>query len=85
MRTSVAFGVWAFMVLSVLTEVGTYYRFTGTPTLTAVVGLLASSQAAAIMLFFMNLKDEPGSLKLFALVPVLFLSGLLIAMIASLG
>jgi hypothetical protein len=33
----------------------------------------------------MQLKDEPGSLRLFALIPIMFLSALLIAMLASLG
>lgn len=85
MKNSVVVGVWAYMVLAVFTEVACFYALTSVPVLTVVVSILASSQAVAIILFYMHLKDEPGSLKLFALVPVMFLLGLLIAMVASLG
>jgi len=85
MKTSVAIGVWAYMVLAVLTEVFAFYRIANYPTMATVVSILATSQAAAIVLFYMQLKDEPGSLRLFALIPIMFLSALLIAMLASLG
>jgi caa(3)-type oxidase subunit IV len=72
------------MVVAVLAEVEVFYSLSG-GALTAVVSILATSQAVAIVLFYMHLKDEPGSLRLFALIPLMFLSALLIAMIASLG
>jgi len=77
--------VWAYMVFAVLTEVAASYYVTEFFTKSAVVGVLAASQAVAIVLFYMDLKNEPGSIRLFALVPLMFLSALLIAMIASLG
>ena len=85
MKTSVALGVWAYMMLAVLTEVFAFYRITNYPTMATVVSILATSQAAAIVLFYMQLREEPGSLRLFALIPIMFLSALLIAMLASLG
>ena len=85
MRDSVLLGVWAYMVIAVLAEMESFYQLTSTTVLTAVIAILASSQGAAIILFYMHLKDEPGSLRLFALIPLMFLSALLIAMIASLG
>jgi hypothetical protein len=85
MRTSVALGVWAYMVVAVLAEVGAYYAKLAYPTTATVVTILATSQAVAIVLFYMQLKDEPGSLRLFALIPIMFLAALLIAMLASLG
>ena len=85
MRTSVALGVWAYMVVAVLAEVETFYMVTAYSTAAAVITILATSQAVAIVLFYMQLKDEPGSLRLFALIPIMFLSALLIAMLASLG
>jgi caa(3)-type oxidase subunit IV len=85
MRTIVAFGVWAYMVLAVLSEVAAFYMIPSYGTMAAVVSILATSQASAIVLFYMQLKDEPGSLRLFALIPIMFLSALLIAMLASLG
>jgi caa(3)-type oxidase subunit IV len=85
MRNSIVFAVWAYMIVALLTEVGTYYALTSSAALTVVVSILASSQAIAIVLFYMHLKDEPGSVRLFALIPVMFLAALLIAMIATLG
>jgi len=85
LRTWVAVGVWAYMVLAVLTEVEAATRLTAYSTAASVVTVLAASQAVAIVVFFMQLKDEPGGLRLFALIPIMFLSALLIAMLASLG
>ncbi len=85
MRSIVAFGVWAYMMVAVLAEVEAFYLLSAYSTVVAVVMILATSQAVAIVLFYMQLKDEPGSLRLFALIPIMFLSALLIAMLASLG
>jgi hypothetical protein len=73
------------MVVAVLTEVLSFYMIAGYSTMATVVSILATSQAVAVVLFYMQLKDEPGSLRLFALIPIMFLSALLIAMLASLG
>lgn len=85
MRTIVGIGVWAYMVIGVLTEVGVFYLYPPYSVLVTVVSLLATSQAAAIVLFYMQLREEPGSLRLFAIIPIMFLAALLIAMLASLG
>jgi hypothetical protein len=85
MRTIVGLGVWLYMVVAVLTEVYVYYSVPVYSTLATVVTILAASQGAAIVLFYMQLKEEPGSLRLFALIPIMFLTALLIAMLASLG
>ncbi len=68
-----------------LTEVAASYAITDFFTKSAVVGILAASQAVAIVLFYMDLRNEPGAIRLFSLVPIMFLSALLIAMISSLG
>ncbi len=85
MKDFVLLGVWGYMVLAVLAEAGAFYSLHSAALMTGVVSILASSQAVAIVLFYMHLKDEPGSLRLFAIIPLMFLSALLIAMIASLG
>ena len=72
-------------MVAVLAEVETFYMVSVYSTAAAVITILATSQAVAIVLFYMQLKDEPGSLRLFALIPIMFLSALLIAMLASLG
>ena len=85
MRNATFLGVWAYMVVAVLTEVAASSYVTDFFTKSAVVGVLAASQAVAVVLFYMDLRHEPGSVRLFALVPIMFLSALLIAMISSLG
>jgi cytochrome c oxidase subunit IV len=84
-RTIVALGVWAYMIVAVLAEVEAFYARYAYSTTATVVSILATSQAVAVVLFYMQLKDEPGSLRLFALIPIMFLSALLIAMLATLG
>jgi hypothetical protein len=85
MKTIIALGVWVYMVVAVLAEVEAFYVISAYSTAAAVITILATSQAVAVVLFYMQLKDEPGSLRLFALIPIMFLSALLVAMLASLG
>ena len=68
-----------------MAEVSAFYQISSYVTMASVVTVLATSQAVAVVLFYMQLKDEPGSLRLFALIPIMFLSALLIAELASLG
>jgi len=85
MKTTIALAVWAYMVVAVVAEVEAFYMIAAYSTAAAVITVLATSQAVAIVLFYMQLKDEPGSLRLFALIPIMFLSALFIALLASLG
>ena len=85
MRTIVGVGVWVYMMVAVLTEVEAFYMISAYDTLVTVVSILATSQAVAIVLFYMQLKEEPGGLRLFALIPIMFLAALLIAELATLG
>jgi len=72
-------------MVAVVSEVEVFYAISSVSVVVTVVSILATSQAVAVVLFYMHLKDEPGSLRLFALIPLMFLSALLIAMIAALG
>ena len=85
MKNLVALAVWAYMMVAVLAEAEAFYMISAYSTVATVVTILATSQAVAVVLFYMQLKDEPGSLRLFALIPIMFLSALFIAMLASLG
>jgi len=85
MRTVVAVGVWAYMMVAVLSEVAAFYMIPAYDTMATVVTILATSQATAVVLFYMQLKEEPGGLRLFALIPIMFLAALLIAELATLG
>ena len=85
MKSLVALAVWAYMVVATLTEVEVFYMIHAYSTAASVITVLATSQAVAIVLFYMQLKDEPGGLRLFALIPIMFLSALFVAMLATLG
>ena len=85
MRTAVLAGVWVYIIVAVIAEVEAAMALAGGALVMGVVGILAVSQAVAITLFYMGLKDEPGSMRLFVLVPLLFIAALLISMVASLG
>ena len=73
------------MILAVIVEVLSFYNLKSTLAQTTVIATLAMSQAIAVAVFYMQLKDEPGSVRLFAIVGVMFLAALLIATVASLG
>jgi hypothetical protein len=85
LRSVVLAGVWFYMMISVVTEVAAFYLLNSVYVTTAVITTLAASQAIAVVLFYMDLKDEPGSIRIFAIIPLMFLSALLVAMLASLG
>ena len=72
-------------MLAVIVEVLSFYNLKSTPAQATVIATLAMSQAIAVAVFYMQLKDEPGSVRLFAIVGVMFLAALLIATVASLG
>ena len=85
MKSLVALAVWVYMVVATLAEVEVFYMIHAFSTVASVITVLATSQAVAIVLFYMQLKDEPGGLRLFALIPIMFLSALFVAMLATLG
>jgi heme/copper-type cytochrome/quinol oxidase subunit 4 len=74
-----------YTLLSVVAEVYIAEKGGNPATVTATIIAFALSQGAAAMLFYMDLKDEPASLKLLVLIPLMFIAGLLITVVASLG
>jgi len=85
MRNRVLLAVWLYTVAAVVVEVYTSQNVSSGLYAASAVIAFALSQAAAIVVFYMGLKDEPGSLILMVLIPVMFLAGLLISVVASLG
>jgi hypothetical protein len=85
LKSSVLLGVWVYMAVTVVIEVMAYYAVSLAGILPTVIGTVATSQAVAVALFYMGLKDEPGMIRILMLVALMFLAGLLIAMVASLG
>jgi hypothetical protein len=78
-------GVWVYTLIAVIVEVFVAQNVHNVLTATSAVIAFALSQAAAVVLFYMDLKDEPGSLIILVIIPILFLAGLLISVVASLG
>ena len=85
MKTTTLAGVWIFTLAAVVAEVYASQSIHDINLAASAVIVFALSQAAAIITFYMDLKDEPGSVILLVLVPVMFLAGLLISVVASLG
>ena len=85
LRERVLLAVWLYTILAVVAEVYAAESVPNVLTATSAVIIFALSQAAAVLLFYMDLKEEPGSLTLMVLIPIMFLSGLLISVVASLG
>jgi len=85
MRSRVLVSVWAYTMVAVLAEVYTSQHVTNGLTAAGAIIAFALSQAFAVVAFYMDLKDEPGSLILMVIIPVMFLAGLLISVVASLG
>ena len=85
MRDRVLVAVWLYTIVAVIAEVYTAQHVSDTLTAASAIVVFALSQAAAVVAFYMDLKEEPGSLILMVLIPVMFLAGLLISVVASLG
>jgi len=85
MRDRVLVVVWLYTIVAVIAEVYTAQHVSDTLTAASAIVVFALSQAAAVVAFYMDLKEEPGSLILMVLIPVMFLAGLLISVVASLG
>jgi hypothetical protein len=85
MRNRILLAVWAYTIIAVVAEVYAAQHISDTLAAASAVIIFALSQAAAVLTFYMDLKDEPGSLLLLVLIPIMFLAGLLISVVASLG
>jgi hypothetical protein len=85
MKTTVLVVVWLYTLVAVIAEVYAAENIANELYAASAVIAFALSQAAAVVVFYMNLKEEPGSLILTVLIPLMFLAGLLISLVASLG
>lgn len=85
MKSWVLAAVWVYTLLAVVAEVYVSYAVSSVLFETTAIIVFAISQAAAVVAFYMNLKEEPGSLILMVIIPLMFISGLLITVVASQG
>lgn len=85
MKTSALASVWVYTLAAVVAEVYVSYAVSDLYLAASAIIAFALSQAAAVVAFYMNLREEPSSLILMVIVPLMFISGLLITMVASQG
>ena len=84
MRLSTVF-VWAYITAAVIAEVYIAAYMRASANGYTAISLLATSQAAAVVLFYMQLREEPNSIRLFAVIALMFLTALFASMIATLA
>jgi cytochrome c oxidase subunit IV len=85
LKTPILVGVWIYTLLAVVAEVYVAYSVSDLLYSATAIIVFAISQAAAVVAFYMNLREEPGSLILMVIIPLMFISGLLITVVASQG
>jgi cytochrome c oxidase subunit IV len=82
-KTSFLVSVWVYTLVTVIAEVYVKYAVSNLYLAATAIVVFAISQGAAVVAFYMNLKEEPGSLILMVIIPLMFISGLLITVVAS--
>jgi cytochrome c oxidase subunit IV len=83
LKTSVLVSVWVYTLVAIVAEVYVSYAVSDLYYAATAIVIFAISQAAAVVAFYMNLREEPGSLILMVIIPLMFISGLLITVVAS--
>lgn len=87
MRSYTPFVIWAYLLAATVVETFlsvNYWRVSIIST-DALIFALAWSQAATVAAFFMHLRYEVGGLKIFVIVPAIFVITLIIGLLLSLG
>lgn len=79
------FVVWGFIMAATLVEayLGEFYSRLYPTFVDSVIMALIWSQVAAVALFYMHLKYEEKGIKIFAIVPLVFLLALIVALLGS--
>jgi len=85
LKSSVLLGVWLYTLVAVIAEVYVSYNVSNLLLAASAIVAFAISEGAAVVTFYMNLKEEPGSLIITVIIPLMFISGLLITVVASQG
>ncbi len=83
MKTSLALGVWLYLVVASVVEVALFEIHPGNLNIDIGISLLASVSAVLTALFSMNLREESTAIKYLFLIPVLLVGVLLITLLLS--
>ena len=84
MRSLDMFLIWVYLAAATVIEVYLFYSFTG-PFVSEAISVLAVSKGVFIFAFYMHIRYEQRSLKVFSIIPLFFMMALLLGMFASIG
>ena len=77
--------IWVYLAAATVIEVFLFYAYAGDVFVNYAISVLALSKAIFIFAFYMHVRYEQRSLKIFSIIPLFFLLALLAGMFASLG
>lgn len=77
--------IWVYLAAATVIEVFLFYAYAGNTFVNYAISVLALSKAIFIFAFYMHVRYEQRSLKIFSIIPLFFLLALLAGMFASLG
>ncbi len=76
--------IWLYLAAATVIEVYLFYFFTGS-FVNEAISVLALSKGVFIFAFYMHIRYEQRSLKVFSIIPLFFMLALLLGMFASIG
>ncbi len=83
MKTSLAVGVWLYLVVASVIEVAAYETNPGNLNIDVVIGTIAAVSAVVTALFSMNIREESTAIKYLFLIPVLLVGVLIITLLLA--
>ena len=85
MKSLDMFLIWVYLAAATVVEVFLFYSYPGNAFVNDAISVLALSKAIFIFAFYMHIRYEQRSLKIFSIIPLFFLLALLAGMFASLS
>ncbi len=85
MKSLDVFLIWVYLAAATVVEVFLFYAYAGNVFVNYAISVLALSKGIFIFAFYMHIRYEQRSLKIFSIIPLFFLLALLAGMFASLG
>ena len=83
MKTSVAVGVWLYLVVASVIEVALYGADKGALNVDIGITLIACISAVVTVIFSMNIREESTAIKYLFLIPVLLVGVLIITLLLA--
>jgi Prokaryotic Cytochrome C oxidase subunit IV len=83
MKTSLAVGIWLYLVIATVIEVALFEVNPGNLNIDIVIGAFAAGSAIVTALFSMNIREESTAVQYLFLIPVLLMGVLIITLVLS--